>query len=62
MRRRLQRPTLNATPATMVAAWVASPSHYANMIDPGFAEIGVAIDVATDGTVYLTQEFGAPLP
>ena len=51
---------MDMTAATMVAASLASPGHYARMIDRSFTEIGVAIDVAPDGTVFMTQDFGQP--
>ncbi|MDP2666913.1 MAG: CAP domain-containing protein [Candidatus Diapherotrites archaeon] len=42
-----------------VNAWIKSPGHYANMIDPEFVEIGVG--VAYDGEeFYLTQNFRVP--
>lgn len=31
------------------------------MIDPGHTEIGLAIDTAPDGTVFMTEEFALPL-
>lgn len=38
-------------------AFVASPGHYKNLVDPGFEYIGVGIVVATDGTIFVTQSF-----
>ena len=32
-----------ATPEEVVAAWTASPTHYANMTDPDFSEIGASM-------------------
>jgi uncharacterized protein YkwD len=51
---------VGATATQMVAAWVASPFHYDNMVSPGFTEIGVAIQTAPNGTIYMAQEFGHP--
>jgi uncharacterized protein YkwD len=51
---------MDATPDTMVQVWVNSPSHYENLIDADFTEIGLAIDTAPDGTVYMTQELALP--
>ena len=39
---------------------VASPTHFAIMIDPRYTEIGVGITIAADGTVYEVQEYKAP--
>ena len=39
---------------------VASPTHFAIMIDPRYTEIGVGITVAADGTVFEVQEYKAP--
>ena len=39
---------------------LASPTHFAIMIDPRYTEIGVGITVAADGTVYEVQEYKAP--
>ncbi len=39
---------------------VASPEHFAIMIDPRFTEIGVGVAIAADGTVYEVQEYKAP--
>lgn len=47
----------------IVNAWIKSPTHYANLIDPGYKEIGVAM---TSGyfknidTTLAAQHFGAP--
>ncbi|MBR0173034.1 MAG: CAP domain-containing protein [Lachnospiraceae bacterium] len=35
-----------------------SPSHYANMMDGGFATCGIGIAIAPDGTVYCAIEYG----
>jgi len=55
-----------ATPAAVVAAWMASPSHRANILDPAFRETGVGVVAAVPaaysggqaGATY-TQDFGA---
>ncbi|MBI2458924.1 MAG: CAP domain-containing protein [Parcubacteria group bacterium] len=47
----------------VVAAWKNSPTHYDNIIDPGFKEIGAAV---ADGrfnqvdTAFMAQYFGTP--
>ncbi|HLG01519.1 MAG TPA: CAP domain-containing protein [Acidimicrobiia bacterium] len=38
-------------------AFVASPSHYENLIDPGFDALAIGVTVAADGTIYVAQEF-----
>lgn len=38
-------------------AFVASPSHYKNLVDPGFEYVGVGVIVAPDGTLFVTEEF-----
>ncbi len=50
-------------PLQAVPAWLASPSHRANMLDPEFSEIGIAIVEGTmDGrpTTVIVQLFGQP--
>jgi uncharacterized protein YkwD len=47
-----------ATPATAVQAWIASPSHRANILDPGFTETGVSIRIDAAGQRSFTQDFG----
>ncbi|MEM9200388.1 MAG: CAP domain-containing protein [Actinomycetota bacterium] len=48
----------------LVDAFVASPGHYANIIDPAFTEIGVGV-VWRDNAMYTTHRFlqlpGAPV-
>ena len=47
------------TPEAVVAGWMASPGHRANILSPKFTEIGIAMVAANDqfGT-YWAQEFG----
>jgi uncharacterized protein YkwD len=52
-----------ATPEEVVAAWKASPTHYSNMIDPDFTQIGAGmVEGAFNGvdTNLVAQYFGAP--
>jgi uncharacterized protein YkwD len=52
-----------ASPEAAVAGWLDSPGHCANIMHPGFTEMGAAyaINPASEtGTVYWTQAFGAP--
>jgi uncharacterized protein YkwD len=48
------------TPASVVKAWIASPGHCRNLMNRGYAELGVGF--ASGGTygTYWTQDFGNP--
>jgi uncharacterized protein YkwD len=48
------------TPDAVVAGWMASPGHRANILSTDFAEIGVGV-VSGEGALgtYWTEEFGA---
>ena len=50
--------------AAVVAAWVASPGHCANLMDPRFTEMGIAFALAPDANpaIYWTQLFALPRP
>lgn len=45
-----------------IAAWLASPSHCANLMNPAFTEMGAAyaVDEKSDRSIYWTQVFAAP--
>jgi uncharacterized protein YkwD len=54
-----------STPASIVSAWMNSPDHRANILNPGYRQTGMgivavapAVDPNTPGATY-TQEFGA---
>jgi uncharacterized protein YkwD len=48
------------TPEAVVAGWMASPGHRANILSPNFTEMGVGVSSAlTSLGTYWTQEFGA---
>ncbi|HRH23571.1 MAG TPA: CAP domain-containing protein [Candidatus Magasanikbacteria bacterium] len=52
-----------SSPESMVEAWVESPTHYANLIDPDFNDIGIGSSVGMYGNniaVYVAQHFGHP--
>lgn len=52
-----------STPDEAVAGWLDSPGHCANIMNPGFTEMGAAYGVAAEqrsGIVYWTQVFGRP--
>ena len=40
------------------AAWMASPTHAANIMDSGYKTVGIAICQTADGSWYWAQEFG----
>ncbi len=42
----------------VVAAWLASPGHRANIENPSYTAIGVGAASSTGGAVYWAQEFG----
>lgn len=45
---------------TIYNAFVNSPGHYANMVNPSFAQIGVGV-VANNGVIYTAQRFLQPV-
>jgi uncharacterized protein YkwD len=47
-----------ATAADVMAAWMASPAHRANILNCGARSIGTGVTYAADGTPYFVQEFG----
>ena len=40
-------------------AFVASPHHYENLVDPAFNTIGIGVTVTASGTMYTTHDFEA---
>ncbi len=40
-------------------ALVASPDHYANMVDPGFTHIGIGVWITDEGKMWTTHVFGS---
>ena len=46
------------TAASCVSGWIASPTHYANLMDGGFVTCGIAIYEDSNGKLYWAQEFG----
>jgi uncharacterized protein YkwD len=50
------------SPEAVVAGWVKSPTHCANLMHPGFTEMGAAfaIDAGSAMGVYWAQAFGTP--
>jgi uncharacterized protein YkwD len=49
-----------ASPQAAMDAWMNSPGHRANILDPNFTEIGVGRKDGGSMGVYWTQVFGAP--
>ena len=49
-------------PEDVVAGWIRSPGHCANLMNPAFTEMGAAfaVDPRSEMGVYWTQAFGAP--
>lgn len=50
------------TPSQVVQAWLKSPEHCANIMEPSFVHMGVAFAVnqGSEGGIYWAQEFGRP--
>jgi uncharacterized protein YkwD len=47
------------TPEEVVAGWMASPGHRANILSPSYTEIGIGLSGGGQYGMYWTQEFGA---
>jgi hypothetical protein len=43
--------------AKLHAAFVASPLHYKNLVDPDFTEIGVGVVIGKDGALFTAHQF-----
>lgn len=53
-----------ATADEVVAAWVNSPTHYANLIDSDYKDFGVGLTSGYfngEPTVFIAQHFGSPM-
>ena len=50
-------------PEEVIAGWLGSPEHCANLMDPAFSEIGVGfgVNARDERGVYWALEFGRPL-
>jgi uncharacterized protein YkwD len=48
------------TAAQVVADWMTSPTHRANILDCDFVHLGVGFARNSGGTAYWTQDFGRP--
>jgi uncharacterized protein YkwD len=47
-----------STVDAVMAAWMASTGHRANILNPSYHDVGLAESFAADGTPYWTQDFG----
>lgn len=48
------------TPADVVAGWMGSPGHRANILNPGYRELGVGVQTGSgEFGIYWVQVFGA---
>lgn len=47
---------------SVMSAWLSSPQHCVNIMQPGFTEMGAAyaVNPGSDTTIYWTQVFGTP--
>lgn len=48
------------TAASVTDAWLNSPGHRANMLDPRLVHIGIAVAHSADGTPYWTMDLATP--
>lgn len=48
-----------ATPAAVMAGWLNSPGHRANIEERSFRAIGVGVVASSSGRIYWTQNFGS---
>jgi uncharacterized protein YkwD len=49
------------TPSDAVEAWMQSPGHRKNLLDPKYTELGTGVAVDATGRPYYVQVFGKPL-
>lgn len=47
-------------PAAVVAGWMASPGHRANILNPTYTETGAGFALDRSGRQYYAQVFGRP--
>ncbi|MCI0681674.1 MAG: CAP domain-containing protein [Gemmataceae bacterium] len=47
------------TAIAVMQGWMNSPGHRANILNPNFKEIGVAVATNAQGFLFWTQEFGS---
>ena len=44
----------------LMNAFIGSPSHYANLVDPNYTHLGVGVASGPNGTIYTTHDFMTP--
>jgi len=44
----------------VIAAWLNSPGHRTNMLNPAYTHIGIAVATASNGYMYWTMDLAAP--
>lgn len=49
------------TPSDAVEAWMRSPGHRRNLLDPRYTELGSGVALDATGRPYYVQVFGRPL-
>ena len=49
------------TSTEAMTAWMNSPAHKANILDPDFKYVGIGYYINTSGVIYLSQLFYTPL-
>ena len=49
------------TPSDAVEAWMQSPGHRKNLLDPKYTELGTGVAADATGRPYYVQVFGKPL-
>jgi uncharacterized protein YkwD len=49
------------TPEEVVQAWMDSPGHRDNILNPAYTELGVGVRVGGPYRIYWVQEFGRPI-
>ncbi len=42
------------------SAWMHSDGHRANILAPGYTRVGVGVHCSSDGSLWLTEDFGHP--
>lgn len=50
------------TPEAVMKAWMGSPGHKANVLNPDFAHIGIGYYKDAKGKIHLSQLFYTPMP
>ncbi len=49
------------TPSDAVEAWMQSPGHRKNLLNPKYTELGTGLAIDATGRPYYVQVFGRPL-